>query len=48
MPLFAELVRVDQVIRRPTEELVAMSHMLWLRHLGRRPPGPRRDLHTAR
>jgi hypothetical protein len=37
MPLFAELVRVDQVVERPTEELVAMSHMLWLRHLKRRP-----------
>ena len=37
MPLFAELVRVDDVIRRPTEELVAMSQMLWLRHLKRRP-----------
>ena len=37
MPLFAELVRVDAVIRRPTEELVAMSQMLWLRHLQRRP-----------
>ena len=37
MPLFAELVRVDRVVQRPTEELVAMSHMLWLRHLKRRP-----------
>jgi Domain of unknown function (DUF1839) len=37
MPLFAELVRVDRVIQRPTEELVAMSHMLWLRHLKRLP-----------
>jgi hypothetical protein len=37
MPLFAELVRVDRVVQRPTEELVAMSHMLWLRHLRRRP-----------
>jgi Domain of unknown function (DUF1839) len=37
MPLFAELVRVDRVVQRPIEELVAMSHMLWLRHLERRP-----------
>ena len=37
MPLFAELVRVDRVVQRPTDELVAMSHMLWLRHLKRRP-----------
>ena len=37
MPLFAELVRLDRVVQRPTEELVAMSHMLWLRHLQRRP-----------
>src|SRR4029077_20918496 len=37
MPLFAELVRVDRVVQRPTEELAAMSHMLWLRHLKRRP-----------
>jgi Domain of unknown function (DUF1839) len=37
MPLFAELVRVDRVISRSTDELVAMSHMLWLRHLKRRP-----------
>jgi hypothetical protein len=37
MPLFAELVRVDRVLERPTEELVGMSHMLWLRHLERRP-----------
>jgi hypothetical protein len=37
MPLFAELVRVDRVIRRPVAELVAMSHDLWRRHLQRRP-----------
>jgi hypothetical protein len=37
MPLFAEVVRVDRVIRRPVAELVAMSHDLWRRHLQRRP-----------
>jgi hypothetical protein len=37
MPLFAEFVRVDKVIRRPTAELVAMSRELWKRHLARRP-----------
>jgi hypothetical protein len=37
MPLFAELVRVDRVICRPTAELVAMSRELWRRHLRRRP-----------
>jgi Domain of unknown function (DUF1839) len=37
MPLFAELVRVDRVVRRPTAELVAMSRELWKRHLQRRP-----------
>jgi Domain of unknown function (DUF1839) len=37
MPLFAEVVRLDAVVQRPIDELVAMSHMLWLRHLERRP-----------
>ena len=37
MPLFAEVVRVDRVVRRPTAELVRMSLDLWRRHLGRRP-----------
>jgi hypothetical protein len=37
MPLFAELVRVDRVVRRPTAELVARSCGLWRRHLQRRP-----------
>jgi Domain of unknown function (DUF1839) len=37
MPLFAEVVRIDRVIRRPPAELVAMSRELWRRHLGRRP-----------
>jgi len=37
MPLFAELVRVDRVVRRPVAELAAMSRALWRRHLARRP-----------
>jgi uncharacterized protein DUF1839 len=37
MPLFAELVRVDRVVRRSTAELVALSCDLWKRHLQRRP-----------
>jgi hypothetical protein len=37
MPLFAELVRVDRVIRRPAPELATMSRELWRRHLKRRP-----------
>ena len=37
MPLFAELVRVDRVIRRPVPELATMSCRLWRRHLKRRP-----------
>jgi hypothetical protein len=37
MPFFAEFMRVDQVIHRPTQELVAMSCELWERHLARRP-----------
>lgn len=37
MPLFAELVRIDRVIHRPTSELVAMSRDLWRRHLRRLP-----------
>ena len=38
MPLFAELVRVDGLVRRPAAELVPMSLELWRRHLARRPP----------
>ena len=44
MPLFAELVRVDGLLHRPTTELVQMSLQLWRRHLARRPgtnPVPR-------
>lgn len=37
MPFFAEFMRVDQVIRRSTQELVVMSRELWKRHLARRP-----------
>ncbi|MDB6087227.1 MAG: hypothetical protein JWN85_11 [Gammaproteobacteria bacterium] len=37
MPLFAELVRVDRVVRRPVPELARMSCELWRRHLTRRP-----------
>lgn len=38
MPLFAELIRIDRAIRRPTPELVSISRQLWRRHLARRPP----------
>ena len=37
MPLFAELVRIDRVVRRKTPELVSLSRELWRRHLPRRP-----------
>jgi len=37
MPLFAELVRVDRVVRRPAAELAQMSRRLWARHIVRRP-----------
>lgn len=37
MPLFAEFVRVDRVVRRPAEELARMSLALWRRHLQRIP-----------
>ena len=37
MPLFAELVRVDRVVKRPAAELAALSIDLWRRHLRRRP-----------
>jgi Domain of unknown function (DUF1839) len=37
MPLFAELVRVDRMIQRPVNELVAVSRELWRGHLQRRP-----------
>jgi hypothetical protein len=37
MPLFAELVRIDGIIRRPQVELAAMSRTLWRRHAARIP-----------
>jgi hypothetical protein len=37
MPFFAELVRIDRVVRRPHAELAAMSGKLLARHLARRP-----------
>jgi hypothetical protein len=37
MPLFAELVRLDRLVRRPTQELVRMSCELWRHHLQRIP-----------
>ena len=37
MPLFAESVRIDKVIRRPESDLVQMSLDLWRRHLKRVP-----------
>ncbi|HMN42988.1 MAG TPA: DUF1839 family protein [Povalibacter sp.] len=37
MPLFAEFVRAEGIVRRPTEQLVALSLQLWQRHLQRIP-----------
>src|SRR5215475_79685 len=37
MPFFAELVRIDRLVRRPPAELAAMSGKLLARHLARRP-----------
>jgi hypothetical protein len=37
MPLFAELLRVDRLVHRPTDELRARSRALLRKHLGRRP-----------
>ena len=37
MPFFAELVRIDRVVRRPEAELRALSRPLLARHLARRP-----------
>ena len=37
MPLFAESVRIDRVVRRPEPDLVTMSLELWRRHLRRVP-----------
>ncbi len=37
LPFFAELVRVDRLVRRPPAELAAMSRTFLRRHLARRP-----------
>lgn len=37
MPLFAETVRLDRVVRRPDAELVELSRRLWAKHLQRVP-----------
>lgn len=37
MPLYAETVRVDRLIRRPATQLVSMSLDLWRKHLRRLP-----------
>jgi Domain of unknown function (DUF1839) len=37
LPLFAELIRKDGLVRRPAEELHAMSRALLAKHLKRRP-----------
>jgi hypothetical protein len=37
MPLFAEVVRTDRLVRREPAELAALSRRLWSRHLARRP-----------
>src|SRR5205823_166737 len=37
MPFFAELVRLDRIVRRPSSELAAISGKLLTRHLARRP-----------
>jgi hypothetical protein len=37
LPLFAEIVKLDRVVRRPKDELVAMSRTRLARHLRRRP-----------
>jgi hypothetical protein len=37
MPLFAEIVRIDRVVRRPVAELRSRARALLVRHLSRRP-----------
>jgi hypothetical protein len=37
LPLFAELVRVDRLVRRPGEELASMARVLLAHHVMRRP-----------
>jgi uncharacterized protein DUF1839 len=40
MPLYAEIVKVDRVVRRERAELVEMSRAALARHLARRPEAP--------
>lgn len=37
MPLFAELVKIDTLVQRPSRELAELSRELWRRHMRRRP-----------
>ncbi|MEO7433111.1 MAG: DUF1839 family protein [Dokdonella sp.] len=37
LPFFAELVRTDRLVKRPPQELAALSRQLLMRHLARRP-----------
>jgi hypothetical protein len=37
MPLFAELVRIDRIARRPADELRALARALLAKHVARRP-----------
>jgi hypothetical protein len=37
MPLFAELVRIDALVKLPPQELTRRSRELWRRHMQRRP-----------
>lgn len=37
MPFYAEVVRVDRLVRRPPEELRALAHTMLAKHLRRRP-----------
>lgn len=37
MPLFAETIRFDRLVRRDPQELATMSQRLWRKHLARRP-----------
>jgi hypothetical protein len=47
MPLFAEVVRVDRLVKRERSELVGAARALWARHLARRPhDNPIRRFHA--
>lgn len=37
MPLYAETMRIDRIVRRPARELVELSKNLWRKHLQRLP-----------